>query len=359
MGLFDGQGMGGAMPTNLAEMGRGVGKSLTRGLVDPYMESKGFISEENQIMEIMKGVDLTNAKSVSDTFNKIMTINPEAAGEFQKQVMPMLAANQTAASSLVTDTSNLGKYYADAERILSAGDPNFDIKTPEGLAKAKEFVNRFKKSETAFAGSMGTEYGKIVVKSFDDAEQAVSSLFTIETGLDLLDEGINSGSFAKTENSFRAILNKVGLTKDSSVGATQAYTATLGNLVGQIIKQFGAGTGLSDADREYALGIAGGNINLDEYALRKILDIQKRVQIAIINKHNTKASALPADFAEVSGMGDTSFMVTIPELKERAAVHPIGASSGKDSENNDAIVWQYPDGTFHNPDGTTYVGKGE
>lgn len=52
-------------------------------------------------------------------------------------------------------------------------------------------------------------------------------------------------------------------------------------------------------------------------------------------------------------------MVTIPELKERAAVHPIGASSGKDSENNDAIVWQYPDGTFHNPDGTTYVGKGE
>ena len=359
MGLFDGQGMGGAMPKNLAEMGRGVGKSLTRGLIDPYMESKGFISEENRIMEVMKGVDLTNAKSVSDTFNKIMEINPEAAGEFQKQVMPMLAANQTAASSLITDTSNLGKYYADAERILSAGDPNFDIKTPEGLAAAKEFVNRFKKSETAFAGSMGTEYGKIVVKSFDDAEQAVSSLFTIETGLDLLDEGINSGSFAKTENAARAILNKVGLTKDSSVGATQAYTATLGNLVGQIIKQFGAGTGLSDADREYALGIAGGNINLDEYALRKILDIQKRVQIAIINKHNTKASALPADFAEVSGMGDTSFMVTIPELKERAAVHPTGSTRGKDADNNDAVVWEYPNGTLHNPDGTTYVGKGE
>ena len=358
MGLFDGQGMGGAMPKNLAEMGRGVGQSLGRGFLDPYMESKGFISEENRIMEVMKGVDLTNAKSVSDTFNKIMEINPEAAGEFQKQVMPMLAANQTAASSLVTDTSNLGKYYKDAERILSAGDPNFDIKTPEGLAAATEFVNRFKKSETAFAGSMGTEYGKIVVKSFDDAEQAVSSLFTIETGLDLLDEGINTGSFAKTENAARAILNKVGLTKDSSVGATQAYTATLGNLVGQIIKQFGAGTGLSDADREYALGIAGGNINLDEYALRKILDIQKRVQIAIINKHNTKASALPADFAQVSGMGDTSFMVTIPELKERAAVHPTGSTRGTAGpEGSRVVVWLYPDGSEHNPDGTLYKGE--
>ena len=358
MGMFDGKGMAGPMPTNLAEMGWGVGQSLSEGLIDPYMESKGFISEENRILDVMKGVDLTNAKSVSDTFNKIMEINPEAAGEFQKQVMPMLAANQTAASSLVTDTSNLGKYYADAERILSAGDPNFDIKTPEGLAAAKEFVNRFKKSETAFAGSMGEEYGKIVIKSFDDAEQAVSSLFTIETGLDLLDEGINTGSFAKTENAARAILNKVGLTKDSSVGATQAYTATLGNLVGQIIKQFGAGTGLSDADREYALGIAGGNINLDEYALRKILDIQKRVQIAIINKHNTKASALPADFAEVSGMGDTSFMVTIPELKERAAVHPTGSTRGTAGlEGSRVVVWLYPDGSEHNPDGTLYKGE--
>ena len=357
--MFDGKGMAGPMPTNLAEMGWGVGQSLSEGLLDPIMESQGFISEENRIMEVMKEVDLTNAKSVSDTFNKIMEINPEAAGEFQKQVMPMLAANQTAASSLVTDTSNLGKYYADAERILSAGDPNFDIKTPEGLAAATEFVNRFKKSETAFAGSMGTEYGKTVIKSFDDAEQAVSSLFTIETGLDLLDEGINSGSFAKTETAARAILNKVGLTKDSSVGATQAYTATLGNLVGQIIKQFGAGTGLSDADREYALGIAGGNINLDEYALRKILDIQKRVQIAIINKHNTKASALPSDFAERSGMGDTSFMVTIPELKDRAAVHPTGSTKGTDPDNNNAVVWQYPDGTFHNPDGTKYIETGE
>lgn len=354
MSLFDGRGMGGPMPTNLAEMGRGVGQSISRGLLDPYMESKGYVSQENQILEIMQGTDLTDANSVSDTFNKIMMISPEAAAEFQKQVLPMLEANQSASDSLVTESSNLGKYYADAAKIL-----NVDLNTPDGLAKAKEFVNRFKKSETSFAGSMGSEYGKTVIKSFNDAEQAVSSLFTIETGLDLLEQGINTGAFAKTENAARAILNKVGLTKDDSVGATQAYTATLGNLVGQIIKQFGAGTGLSDADREYALGIAGGNINFDEYALRKILDIQKRVQIAIINKHNTKASALPEDFAERSGMGDTSFMVAIPQLKDRPTLHPSGATRGTDPDNNNAVVWKYPDGTYHNEDGTPYKGTGE
>ena len=357
--MFDGQGVDGPAPTSAADMVRSGARGLGRALLDPMMESQGFISKENRIMDAMKGVNLEDAKSVSDTFNKIMVISPEAAAEFQKQVLPMLEANQTASAALVTESSNLGKYYADAERILSAGDPNFDITTPDGLAAAKEFVNRFKKSETAFSTSVGGEYGKTVIKSFNDAEQAVSSLFTIETGLDLLDQGINTGAFAKTENAARAILNKVGLTKDDSVGATQAYTATLGNLVGQIIKQFGAGTGLSDADREYALGIAGGNINFDEYALRKILDIQKRVQIAIINKHNTKASALPEDFAQKSGMGDTSFMVAIPELKDRPTLHPSGATRGKDPDNNNAVVWEYPDGTYHNEDGTPYKGTGE
>jgi len=350
--MFDGQGL--TTPANsIADMYRGAARGIGKGLIDPYMQSKGFISQENQIMNVMKDVDTTSAESVASAFSKIMEINPQAAAEFQAQVLPILEANQSQMSSSA-DMSNLGKYYKDAAEILGV-----DLNTPEGLAEAKEFVNRFKKSETSFAGSMGSEYGKTVIKSFNDAEQAVASLFTIETGLDLLEQGINTGAFAKTENAARAILNKVGLTKDDSVGATQAYTATLGNLVGQIIKQFGAGTGLSDADREYALGIAGGNINFDEYALRKILDIQKRVQIAIINKHNTKAAALPENFAERSGMGDTSFMVAIPELKDRPTVHPEGARRGVDAENNNAVIWEYPDGSLHNPDGTPYIGKGE
>ncbi len=42
---------------NLAEMGRGVGQSLAKGFLDPYMESKGYVSQENQILEIMQGTD--------------------------------------------------------------------------------------------------------------------------------------------------------------------------------------------------------------------------------------------------------------------------------------------------------------
>ena len=74
MGLFDGQGMGNA-PETLGDMYRGVGRSVGTGMIDPYMEGKGFTSKENQVLAAMKGVDLTSPESVSDTFNKIMAID--------------------------------------------------------------------------------------------------------------------------------------------------------------------------------------------------------------------------------------------------------------------------------------------
>jgi hypothetical protein len=56
--------------------------------------------------------------------------------------------------------------------------------------------------------------------------------------------------------------------------------------VGKLIKQFGAGTGLSDADREFAKDMAGGRISLDAKAINKILDINERAARNVITRHN-------------------------------------------------------------------------
>ena len=97
MGMFDGQGMNQA-PSSLADMYRGVGRSIGKGFLDPYMESKGFISQENQILGVMKDVDLNDPASYSEGFRKIMEINPQAAAEFRAQTMPLLQANLEAQS---------------------------------------------------------------------------------------------------------------------------------------------------------------------------------------------------------------------------------------------------------------------
>jgi hypothetical protein len=56
--------------------------------------------------------------------------------------------------------------------------------------------------------------------------------------------------------------------------------------VGKLIKQFGAGTGLSDADREFAKDMAGGRISLDSKAINRILDINEKAARNTITRHN-------------------------------------------------------------------------
>jgi hypothetical protein len=214
MGLFDGQGMGGAMPRNLAEMGRGVGQSLTRGLIDPYMESKGFISEENRIMEVMKNVDLTNPESFSEGFRKIMEINPEAAAEFRTQAMPILNANLTSkgltleqkrldASLIPTETGtslNKAQENRRKELIKQLGPEAGNVAFRQEIQAEKLAI------ETAAAE---LEIGTQLWSDTNDARAETSAkIDQIETNIKLYNEAKNKGNPAAgalAENALTAI----------------------------------------------------------------------------------------------------------------------------------------------------------
>ena len=92
MALFTGTGLGQKTPTPLTagQMFAGAAQGIGKAVIDPLMESKGFISAENQVVEIMKEVDISSVDSVSEAFNKIMVISPEAASEFRAQVLLMV-----------------------------------------------------------------------------------------------------------------------------------------------------------------------------------------------------------------------------------------------------------------------------
>ena len=209
MGLFDGQGMGGAMPKNLAEMGRGVGKSLTRGLIDPYMESKGFISEENRIMEVMKDVDLTNPESFSEGFRKIMEINPEAAAEFRAQAMPILNSNLEGQSLKIKQDQLLATTEANRianEKKGTAKNRALDLKREGYIAEFGEEAGNEKflaylqglDVETAAAGdrlSLGVTIFKTTMEGRDTTREKLSK---ISTGLSQFQQA-QAGSAAAAE----------------------------------------------------------------------------------------------------------------------------------------------------------------
>ena len=135
MGMFDGQGLT-TPAASIADMYRGAARGIGKGLIDPFMKSKGFVSEEEQIMDIMKDVDTTSPESVSLTFSRIMEINPQAAAEFQAQVLPILQANQ---ASVVSNTKGtFQKQLETAANILSCDLTDADCKR-EAYALVKDY----------------------------------------------------------------------------------------------------------------------------------------------------------------------------------------------------------------------------
>lgn len=151
---------------------------------------------------------------------------------------------------------------------------------------------------------LGKQRGQQIIDSSIDAKATSLSTQVIEDQWSLINssEGILSGLGAE---SIKLPLSKLLMTagmisKDAekAVQNTEVFMANSGNLVAEVIKAFGAGTGLSDADREFAKGIVGGSIALTEEALKRLIKIQARASVRKIAMHNKEVGTLPKEAQE-------------------------------------------------------------
>ena len=127
------------------------------------------------------------------------------------------------------------------------------------------------------------------------ADDSIDSLARSRTLLAELNEGMNTGLFSDFENGLTALALKFGLiepgsSEEANRSRTKAYAAEAGQQVANVIKQFGSGTGLSDADREYAANIVAANPeSLEEADIRRILNMQIIANYNLIQHHNEVA----------------------------------------------------------------------
>ena len=142
--------------------------------------------------------------------------------------------------------------------------------------------------EKAFESGLGAGQSKMILENKNAALDAASILETNQVAKNLLKSGVITGTGANFFVGLNNALQQAGLDFGYADAAanSQAYVAAMGANVGRLIKQFGAGTGLSNADRDYAEKIAGGQITLTESALRKIIDINDRAANRVIDLHN-------------------------------------------------------------------------
>lgn len=161
------------------------------------------------------------------------------------------------------------------------------------------------------------------VKRYDDlataADDATKMMNNITEVMPNIDEMI-TGKLANAELFVRgakqAIASAVGLDpEDPKLENTQVFIALASPRVATIIKDFGAGTGLSDADREFAQLAAGGDITMTANALRSILKILKNDADRTLSLFDSITDDIRKDQGQ-----DPLIFYRIPALKSRPAI---------------------------------------
>jgi hypothetical protein len=161
------------------------------------------------------------------------------------------------------------------------------------LAQKKDIAkssasNITNKQESAFESGLGKGQADRIIASQVAAQDAAAIIDTVKTGRDIMKSGMITGKGADFLVNLNQALKTAGIDSGYADAAanSQAFAANMAGNVGRLIKQFGAGTGLSDADREFATDMAGGRISLDDKAINKILNINEKAARNIITRHN-------------------------------------------------------------------------
>lgn len=235
------------------------------------------------------------ASAVMGEYNSRVTggMNPTQATQ---EVQPMYAQALYLLKSQGVDVSNISPQF-DPMQTKMAATLALSVKDKLTIAQAEKVakagapkVTTQITMEKPFWSEMGKMFGKDIVEDRKSNQENANMVQTIQDAKGLLDEGIYTGAGANVRLGFDKWLQEVNLNVAGEKAATtEAYAALTGKLVGNIIKQFGAGTGLSDADREYAEKIVGGKITLTEGALRRLLDINEKAYRIQINQYNKRA----------------------------------------------------------------------
>lgn len=207
---------------------------------------------------------------------------------------------------------------------------------PEVLAQKKDIAGAgaarttiTMPSEKEFSGAIGKAAAGRLDKYRDNADSAVRTLETSRQLAPLLDDPkFISGTFADAK---LALARAAGI----DVASTEAYFAGIGQQVAERITAFGAGTGLSDADREFAKSIAGGNPVTTAEGIRRIIRINNESARSVINKYNTERNRLGEKSPEV--------LDYYPEISVSRQIKRTGTLNGR-------RVVEYDDGSVEYAD---------
>jgi hypothetical protein len=248
----------------------------------------------------------------------------------------------TSGGSAIYKTSKFGRVYDEANGVwVNPGD--LGLKPAVLEQRTQTVMDNF--GARLWDGEADTFLARGVL-----AEDAVNNLQLVDEAVGMLDAGIKSGAYANFRVGLVKSLQQMGLvsktgTEAEQIANTEAYVSRAAERVATAIKAFGAGTGLSDADREYAQQMVAGDIAMNEESMRRVLAMDAVSSRSVIADFNSTI-----DKYQAAGIGGNNLDI----FRKRASLAPVemqGATKiGKDNLTGNKIYlirdkWFRPDGS--------------
>ncbi|MCG8109568.1 MAG: hypothetical protein JAZ10_02265 [Candidatus Thiodiazotropha endolucinida] len=166
--------------------------------------------------------------------------------------------------------------YADLFRLQAATGKDFSK-----LYELKYGVNR----------SLQEKYANSLVDKSFAMKDMVIELDEVLRAKELLDSGVFTGTLANFKYELGRMLSTMGFDfAEEATANTEAFVANLVKRTASMVKNFGAGTGISNSDREYAeKGV--GSIKMTAKGIRKILNDNIRISQKILRAYNRDLDA--------------------------------------------------------------------
>jgi len=222
-----------------------------------------------------------------------------------------------------------GKMFVDEPVVNQAGQPVIDPATGIPMMQQRNLqTGEIKRIggggvNIDMGGGKALEQGiaKSLIEGADVAQSAASAIRNIGVARQQFEGGIISGITAPLELTIRKIGTALGFT-DNQVSNTEAFRSSLAPIVLESIKGLGAGTAISNADREYAEKFVGGNITLDNASIAKIIGIVEKANSYKIESHNTRVKKYMQKAKDPSSA--EFLLVETPEAQEAQGSRPQG-----------------------------------
>lgn len=165
-------------------------------------------------------------------------------------------------------------------------------------------VNTGDKAGVAFEKGLAGARVKALETSFEKAQAAQTSLDSLNAARQDFASGIKSGAPAEIALGLSKWGKALGFEADPAVANTEAFRSNMAQQVLSSVKALGSGTGISNADRDYAEKAAGGSITLDDQAMYRLMNIQQAAAAntivghkALLAKAGRSSGANPEDLA--------------------------------------------------------------